>query len=146
MCSWSEGGLLSQGYYGIRSYRQDRSVCTIGHVSEVEKAERVCDAALTRAFSFLGKRWNGMLLASLGSGPAGFAELKRGLGISDSMLSDRLAELSRAGLVARTVDDGPPLSVSYTLTDAGAALRPALDVLADWARDNLTEERCTGQH
>lgn len=113
---------------------------------QVAPEQRACDAALSRAFGFLGKRWNGMLLSLLGSGPAGFAELKRGLGISDSVLSDRLAELAAAGLVARTVDEGPPLSVTYALTDAGTALLPALEALGDWARENLTEERCRGQH
>ena len=110
----------------------------------VEHEPRVCDAALSRAFGFLGKRWNGMLLASLGVGPAGFAELKRGLGISDSMLSDRLAELTRAGLIARNVDEGPPLAVTYALTPSGAAVLPALNSLTEWARENLSEERCQG--
>ena len=112
----------------------------------VEHEPRACDAALSRAFEFLGKRWNGMLLGTLGAGPAGFAELKRSLGISDSMLSDRLAELSRAGLVVRNVDEGPPLAVTYTLTPSGAAVLPALNALTEWARVNLSEERCTGAH
>ena len=59
-------------------------------VTGPEHEPRSCDASLSRAFEFLGKRWNGVLLGTLIQGPAGFAELKRGLGISDSMLSDRL--------------------------------------------------------
>lgn len=101
-----------------------------------------CDAALSRAFALLGKRWNGMLLGTLAGGQAGFAELKRSLGISDSVLSDRLTELSRAGLVERTVEAGPPVSVAYALTPAGSALIPALNALTEWARESLTEERC----
>jgi DNA-binding HxlR family transcriptional regulator len=104
---------------------------------------RACDAALSRAFEFLGKRWNGVLLGTLIQGPAGFAELKRGLGISDSMLSDRLVELTRAGLVERTVDTGPPVAVSYALTDNGQAVLPALQALTTWAQENLTPEQCT---
>ena len=106
---------------------------------------RACDAALSRAFEFLGKRWNGMLLGTLGVAPSGFAELKRALGISDSMLSDRLAELTRAGLVERNVDEGPPLAVTYALTSSGVAVLPALDSLTEWARENLSEEQCRGQ-
>jgi DNA-binding HxlR family transcriptional regulator len=99
---------------------------------------RACNAALTRAFGFLGKRWNGILLATLGDGPLGFAELKRGVhGISDSMLSERLAELGQAGLLARDVEPGPPVSVRYHLTDSGTALLPALQALTTWAEDNL---------
>ena len=109
-----------------------------------EHEPRACDAALSRAFEFLGKRWNGVLLGTLIQGPAGFAELKRGLGISDSMLSDRLVELARAGLVQRTVDTGPPVAVSYALTDNGQAVLPALKALTTWAQENLAAERCTG--
>ena len=115
-----------------------------GVVAVPEHEPRACDAALYRAFEFLGKRWNGVLLGTLIQGPAGFAELKRGLGISDSMLSDRLVELARAGLVQRTVDTGPPVAVSYALTDNGQAVLPALKALTTWAQENLTTERCTG--
>ena len=106
---------------------------------------RMCDAALERAFSFLGKRWNGVLLGTLIQGPASFGDLKRGLGISDSMLSDRLAELGRAGLVDRNVEPGPPVAVSYTLTDSGRAILPALQALTSWASENLIAERCRAE-
>jgi DNA-binding HxlR family transcriptional regulator len=100
---------------------------------------RACDAAMVRAFEILGKRWNGMIVSVLANDAAAFSELRRALGsISDSMLSDRLSELTGAGLIQRTVDAGPPVSVSYGLTDAGRALIPALDLLAGWARDSLT--------
>jgi DNA-binding HxlR family transcriptional regulator len=99
---------------------------------------RACDAAMVRAFDVLGKRWNGMIVSVLASEPAAFSELRRALGsISDSVLSDRLAELSAAGLVERSVEAGPPVSVSYRLTTAGRDLVPALDMLATWARDSL---------
>jgi DNA-binding HxlR family transcriptional regulator len=99
---------------------------------------RTCDAALARAFGFLGKRWNGVIIGTLASGPAGFSELKRAVaGISDSVLSERLAELGAAGLVQRSVDEGPPIAVGYRLTPCGQALIPALRELTSWAKNNL---------
>jgi DNA-binding HxlR family transcriptional regulator len=107
-------------------------------VNPREHEPRACDAALTRAFGFLGKRWNGVLLGALVQGPAGFAELRRAVaGISDSVLSERLSELAAAGLVQRTVDEGPPVAVTYQATPAGQALVPALDALSSWAETNL---------
>ena len=98
----------------------------------------MCDAALTQAFGLLGKRWNGMILGSLIEGPAGFSEIRRALQtISDSVLSDRLAELTGAGLVLREVDEGPPVAVRYRLAESGVALVPVLRDLMDWARQNL---------
>jgi DNA-binding HxlR family transcriptional regulator len=96
------------------------------------------DAALARAFAVLGKRWTGMVLGSLREGSGGFREVSRALdGISDSVLSERLSELTAAGLVLRTVDEGPPVSVSYELTERGAGLMPALKLISDWAQEHL---------
>jgi DNA-binding HxlR family transcriptional regulator len=53
------------------------------------------------------------------------------------VLSDRLGELADAGLVTRTVAEGPPLSVTYALTDAGRALMPALAQISRWAEEHL---------
>ena len=104
---------------------------------------RSCDAALARAFDFLGKRWNGVILGTLTSGPAAFSELRRAVvGISDSVLSDRLTELAKAGLVRRSVQEGPPVAVSYRLTSAGEALIPALQELMIWATENLPAAQC----
>jgi DNA-binding HxlR family transcriptional regulator len=95
--------------------------------------------ALARAFRFLGKRWNAVVLGHLSAGPAGFRELSRAIdGISDSVLSDRLADLTQGGLIARSVDEGPPLAVSYELTGRGRALMPALEQIALWAEENLS--------
>lgn len=83
-------------------------------------------------------RWNGVVLGTLREGPAGFRELSRAIGgISDSVLSDRLSDLAEAGLIARTVDEGPPLAVSYALTDRGNALIPALEQISLWAQEHL---------
>jgi DNA-binding HxlR family transcriptional regulator len=99
---------------------------------------RACDAALSRAFDFLGKRWNGVILGTLAAGPAAFSELRRAVGgISDSVLSDRLTELAGAGLVLRSVQEGPPVAVSYRLTPAGQALIPAMEELVIWATEHL---------
>jgi DNA-binding HxlR family transcriptional regulator len=93
---------------------------------------------LARAFGFLGKRWTAMILGHLSQGPAGFRDLSRGIGgISDSVLSERLSDLAAGGLITRAVGDGPPITVTYQLTERGLALIPALALIAQWARDNL---------
>lgn len=107
-------------------------------MAEIDEERHVCDAAVTLAFSVLGKRWNGMIVSSLGGGPSTFVSLRRAVvGISDTVLSDRLAELAEAGLVSRSVDAGPPVAVSYALTDSGRGLLPILDQLGTWASENL---------
>jgi DNA-binding HxlR family transcriptional regulator len=101
---------------------------------------RACDSAITLAFSVLGKRWNGMILGVLGSGGASFVSLRKAVsGISDTVLSDRLVELVEVGLVRRDVAEGPPVTVSYQLTTAGAEVVPTIAALGTWAQRNLQE-------
>ena len=96
------------------------------------------DASLVRAFDLLGRRWTGVILGTLSDQPATFGELARAVeGISDSMLSARLSALTNAGLVTRTVHEGPPVSVAYKLTHAGQALLPALEQISRWANEHL---------
>ncbi|WP_079079458.1 winged helix-turn-helix transcriptional regulator [Streptomyces sp. DSM 15324] len=96
------------------------------------------DAATTRVFDLLGKRWSGPLIAVLLAGPAHFTELHRAVpGISGRILSLWLAHLAAAGLVVREVREGPPLRVRYRLTRAGVTIRPALEELRNWAVAHL---------
>jgi len=107
-------------------------------MGDEEHGVHACDAAVTLAFSILGKRWNGMIMDALGGGPMSFVTLRRTVvGISDAVLSDRLSELSEAALITRDVDPGPPVTVSYALTVQGQKLIPVLQQLGSWARENL---------
>ncbi|WUV70658.1 helix-turn-helix transcriptional regulator [Streptomyces sp. NBC_01478] len=96
------------------------------------------DAGITLFFRLFGKRWTGLIVSVLTTGPAYFADLRRAIpGISERMLSNRLTELAAAKLIVREVDEGPPLRVSYRLAEAGTALKPALNELARWAQTHL---------
>jgi DNA-binding HxlR family transcriptional regulator len=110
-------------------------------VAAKDVSAQECEPAaehLARAFGFLGKRWTAIILGHLSHGPAGFRDLSRAIGgISDSVLSERLAGLAAGGLITRKVCHGPPVTVTYRLTDRGRALMPALGLIARWARDNL---------
>jgi len=61
------------------------------------------------------------------------------------MLADRLGQLCDAGLVSRTVTEGPPLSVTYALTDAGRALLPALEQITRWSDGTPTPTASSGR-
>jgi DNA-binding HxlR family transcriptional regulator len=115
-------------------------------MSEVDDEVHICDSAITLAFSVLGKRWNGMILSVLGSGVTSFVGIRKAVsGISDTVLAERLLELTDAGLVTRSVVEGPPVGVRYQLTTAGAELVPTISQLGAWAQRNLrAAERAAG--
>ncbi|NNC12823.1 helix-turn-helix transcriptional regulator [Planctomonas sp. JC2975] len=102
-----------------------------------EQLHASCDEGVVRAFELLGKRWNGVILRVLRDGPLKFSELRRAVGsITDSVLTDRLAELVERGVVARTETDARPPLITYQLTPSGIRLQPIIDELATWALQN----------
>jgi DNA-binding HxlR family transcriptional regulator len=81
---------------------------------------------ISRALDVLGDRWSLMILRDMVVGATRFNDLARGLpGLSRSLLTKRLRQFERAGLVER-------LGSQYLLTDAGRDLRPLLMGFGEW--------------
>ena len=92
------------------------------------------NAPFQRAIELIGKRWSGTVVRALLPRPARFNQLLAGIpGISDRVLTERLRELEMEGIVERLVDPGPPVRVSYRLTNRGRALEPVVAAVDDWA-------------
>jgi DNA-binding HxlR family transcriptional regulator len=86
------------------------------------------------AVELVGKRWTGAILQVLMDGPLRFSEVAQAVPeLSDRLLSERMKELERRGIVERTVHPGPPLRVEYSLSKMGHELEPALSELQRWA-------------
>ncbi|WP_375481253.1 winged helix-turn-helix transcriptional regulator [uncultured Mycobacterium sp.] len=96
-----------------------------------------CDSQLVEVFHVLGKRWSGVIIATLLQRPVRFSELGNAIpGISDSVLNARLRELIEVGLVERQLAEGLATAVLYRLTAAGEDFRAAFDELRAWAVRN----------
>ncbi len=100
-----------------------------------DKAESKVCARFHHAVELIGRRWSGAIISvMLDEGPQGFNELLSSVpGLSDRLLTERLRELESEGLLRRTVIAGPPVRVSYELTDAGKSLKPVVESLGRWA-------------
>lgn len=87
-----------------------------------------------RAVELVGARWNGVILRAMLTGRQRFSEIRDTIpGMSDRMLSQRLKQLEREGVVTREVVPDTPVQVVYHLTDKGRELEAAVTALADWA-------------
>jgi DNA-binding HxlR family transcriptional regulator len=90
-----------------------------------------CPLAL--AAELLAERWTLLVISRLIDGCTTFNAIQRGVPrISPSLLSKRLAELERAGVVEKRMRRGQ-VHPSYALTHAGEDLGPVIDQLAVWA-------------
>jgi DNA-binding HxlR family transcriptional regulator len=88
---------------------------------------------VTFAADLLGDRWTLLIMRELIGGATRFNDLERGLPkVSRSLLSQRLAHLTRAGLV-ETVPARSGRGNEYRPTDAGAQLMPVLMSMGEWA-------------
>lgn len=93
------------------------------------------------AIELIGKRWTGAIVSALTEGPMRFGELRKAIpGLSDRLLSQRLRELEEEGLVQREVEAGTPVRVTYSLTEVGDGLGPAIRELKSWAK----QWKCAG--
>jgi DNA-binding HxlR family transcriptional regulator len=78
----------------------------------------------------LDERWTMLIVRELVAGSERFNELRRGVPrMSPSLLSKRLQQLVRAGVVDKLVDGAEP---RYVLTAAGRELTPVVEALGAW--------------
>lgn len=88
---------------------------------------------IPRALDRVGERWALLIARELLLGPKRFTDLRTGLpGASPNVLSQRLRELERAGIVRRRTLPPPAGSKVYELTDWGQELEPVLAALGRW--------------
>jgi DNA-binding HxlR family transcriptional regulator len=107
----------------------------------VEHEHALC-ATYVAAMDVLAKPWNGLIIAVLEEGPLRFSELSaRVPTIGDRMLADRLRELGQRGVVARGVEPGPPVRVSYALTEVGRGFREVAEAIRKWGQTLLASQK-----
>ena len=86
-------------------------------------------------------RWTTPILWCLhASGRQRFVELERRIGgITPKVLTQRLRQLERDGLVVRTYHPEVPPRVEYEISELGLSLAPLFAHLAEWAGANLDQ-------
>ena len=102
--------------------------------SDQDSNARCPSPRVITAILLLQEKWNLLIVQSLLEHPLGFNEMARRAGpVNATTLAQRLGQLERAGVLAKTVHSTMPPRTSYALTEAGRALAPVLDAIATWA-------------
>jgi len=85
-------------------------------------------------WEILGRRWSLHILKNLSNNEAvRFNEFKRLIPeISSTVLSDRLLELEREGLISKKIIPQVPIRVEYSITKRAKDLQPILYQLNEW--------------
>jgi len=61
---------------------------------------------IAKAAKIVAERWTPLVIAEMLSGSTHFSDIRRGVAVSQTLLSTRLKELERVGVVERHVPDG----------------------------------------
>ena len=89
---------------------------------------------LSKAMELVGKRWTALIIYQLLEGPQRFNAIESALPISGRLLSERLKELEKEGIVERKVYSEVPVRVEYNLTDKGLSLEQTVREIEIWAK------------
>jgi len=90
--------------------------------------------AIARGLDVVGERWGLLVVRELLLGPKRYTDLRSGLpNASPNVLSQRLGELERAGVVRRRKLPPPAGTRVYELTDWGRELEETVISLGRWA-------------
>ena len=95
-------------------------------------AKSICPK-FEKAMSILSKRWVGLIIDQLLSGPKRFNELESVVKLSAKVLSERLKFLEEQGVIKREVIAETPVKITYELTDKGRSLKPLMETTKTWA-------------
>jgi DNA-binding HxlR family transcriptional regulator len=88
--------------------------------------------SVARSVAVIGDRWTLMLLRDCFLGVRRFEDFERRLGISRSIVADRLKRLVAEGVLRRERYQERPVREEYRLTDKGLALHPVIMAIVHW--------------
>jgi DNA-binding HxlR family transcriptional regulator len=90
------------------------------------------------ALDRIADKWTVLIVGRLATGIKRFGELRRGItGISPKVLTQKLRELERDGIITRKIYASVPPKVEYNLTPLGKTLISLLDSIRVWAESHI---------
>jgi DNA-binding HxlR family transcriptional regulator len=103
------------------------------------------DCSLACALDTIGERWSLLIVRELCLGPLRFSELARSVGGAPTdVLTKRLRDLERDGVVSRRELAAPVAATVYELTDLGRGLERPMIELARWGMQLQRAEDVVG--
>jgi|SRR3569833_1886824 len=102
-------------------------------VRRISHAEASCPIA--RALDAIGDWWSLLIVRDAFDGLRRFSEFQKNIGLAKNILSARLRNLVKHGILTTAPASDGSAYEEYVLTDKGNALFPVLVALRQWAAD-----------
>lgn len=89
-------------------------------------------------FKIIGKKWAVLIIREVFRGTTQFNRFLENIeGITPKVLTERLRELQKLGIVRRRIVSEYPIRVEYEMTDLGRELEPVLLAAASFSMRNM---------
>jgi DNA-binding HxlR family transcriptional regulator len=111
--------------YQIESEIMINRNCSI--IETVYNMPELKSCPIETTFKIIGKRWTVLIIREILRGNTQFNRFMENIdGISPKVLTERLRELERLGIIRRRIISEYPVRVEYSLTDVGKGFEPVL--------------------
>ena len=97
------------------------------------------ECPLAQSLDQVGDWWTLLVVREAMYGTCCFEDFRTGLGISRAILSKRLSQLVRTGILTKQRSEKDGRSINYLLTPKGRALWPVIVSLLTWSNQWLAE-------
>ncbi len=95
------------------------------------------NCSISATLEAIAGKWRMVILWAIVLGHNRFGLMQRVMpGISKKQLTAELREMERQGLISHKVFAEVPPRVEYSITPLGESLRPVLNAIRDWGREN----------
>jgi len=110
--------------------------CSI--IESVYNSPELKSCPIETTFKIIGKKWAILIIREMLRGTAQFNRFLENIdGITPKVLTERLRELQKFGIVRRRIVSEYPIRVEYELTDLGKEFEPVLLAAASFSMRNM---------
>ena len=110
--------------------------CSI--IATVTNRSELKSGPIETTFKIIGKRWTVLIIREILKGNTQFNRFLENIeGISPKVLTERLRELERLGIIRRRIVSEYPVRVEYSLTDMGKGFEPVLLSAASFSMEYM---------
>jgi DNA-binding HxlR family transcriptional regulator len=116
--------------------RDMKTGCSI--IESVYNSPKLKSCPIETTFKIIGKKWAILIIREMLRGTAQFNRFLENIdGITPKVLTERLRELQKFGIVRRRIVSEYPIRVEYELTDLGKEFEPVLLAAASFSMRNM---------
>jgi DNA-binding HxlR family transcriptional regulator len=107
-------------------------------IETVYNSNELKSCPIEATFKIIGKKWTVLIIREMLRGVTQFNRFLENIeGITPKVLSERLRELQKLGIIRRRIVSEYPIRVEYEITDLGREFEPVLLAAASFSMKNM---------